>query len=43
MFGAIYIARNSIDADEFYKVGKTQRTVEKRMKELTSETSNLTE
>jgi hypothetical protein len=43
MFGAIYIARNSIDADEVYKVGKTQRTVEERMKELTSETSNLGE
>jgi hypothetical protein len=41
MFGAIYIARNSIDEDEVYKVGKTQRTVDERMKELTSETSNL--
>ncbi len=41
MFGAIYIARNSIETDEVYKVGKTQRTVEERMKELTSETSNL--
>ena len=43
MFGVIYIARNSIDGDEVYKVGKTQRTVEERMRELTSETSNLGE
>jgi len=41
LFGAIYIARNLIDGNDVYKVGKTQRTVEERMKELTSETSNL--
>ena len=42
-FGAIYIAKNSKDGDDVYKVGMTQRSIEERMRELTSETSNLGE
>jgi len=42
-FGAIYIAKNSLDGDDVYKVGMTQRSTEERMRELTSETSNLGE
>ena len=42
-FGAIYIAKNSRDGDDVYKVGMTQRSIEERMRELTSETSNLGE
>ena len=41
--GAIYIAKNSRDEDSVYKVGMTQRGIEERMRELTSETSNLGE
>ncbi|MCK5505038.1 MAG: GIY-YIG nuclease family protein [Thermodesulfovibrionia bacterium] len=40
-YGAIYIAHNPRDGDNIYKVGKTDRKVEDRMKELTSATSNL--
>jgi len=40
-FGAIYIAKNAKDGDDVYKVGMTQRSIEERMKELTSDTSNL--
>ena len=42
-FGAIYIAKNSRDGDDVYKVGMTQCSIEERMRELTSETSNLGE
>jgi hypothetical protein len=41
--GIIYIAHNSRDGKNTFKVGKTQRSPEERMKELTSETSNLGE
>ncbi len=41
--GAIYIAHNPRDGKDTFKVGKTQRSPEERMKELTSETSNLGE
>jgi len=40
-YGAIYIAHNPRDGDNIFKVGKTERKVEDRMKELTSATSNL--
>lgn len=40
-YGVIYIAHNPRDGDNTFKVGKTERTVEERMKELTSSTSNL--
>jgi hypothetical protein len=40
-YGAIYIAHNPRDGDNTFKVGKTERVVEERMKELTSSTSNL--
>jgi len=39
--GAIYIAHNPRDGDNTFKVGKTECIVEKRMRELTSSTSNL--
>ena len=40
-YGAIYIAHNPREGDNTFKVGKTERIVEERMKELTSSTSNL--
>lgn len=40
-YGAIYIAHNPRDGESFFKVGKTVRLVDERMKELTSATSNL--
>lgn len=40
-YGAIYIAHNPQDGDSIFKVGKTERSVEERMSELTSATSNL--
>lgn len=40
-YGAIYIAHNSRDGDTTFKVGKTSRIVEERMKELTAAPSNL--
>ena len=35
-YGAIYIAHNPRDGENTYKVGKAERTVEDRMKELTA-------
>ncbi len=40
-FGAIYIAHNPRDGAMIFKVGKTERGVDERMKELTASTSNL--
>jgi hypothetical protein len=40
-YGAIYIAHNPRDGEDTFKVGKTERIVEERMKDLTSSTSNL--
>ena len=40
-FGAIYIAHNPRDGATIFKVGKTERGVDERMKELTASTSNL--
>ncbi len=40
-YGAIYIAHNPRDGDNTFKVGKSERTVEERMKELTSATATL--
>jgi len=40
-YGAVYIAHNTRDGDSTFKVGKTERPVKERMKELTSSTSNL--
>jgi hypothetical protein len=40
-YGAIYIAHNPRDGVNTFKVGKTERIVEERMRELTSSTSNL--
>jgi len=40
-YGVIYIAHNPRDGDSTFKVGKTERRVEERMKELTASTSNL--
>ena len=40
-YGAIYIAHNPRDGDNTFKIGKTERTVEERMKELTSATATL--
>jgi len=40
-YGAIYIAHNLRDGENIYKVGKTERKVDDRLKELTSATSNL--
>jgi len=40
-YGAIYIAHNPRDGESIYKVGKTERLIDERMKELTSSTSNL--
>lgn len=40
-YGAIYIAHNPRDGENLYKVGKTERLIEQRMRELTADTSNL--
>ena len=40
-YGVIYIAHNPRDGDNTFKVGKTERIVEERMKDLTSSTSSL--
>jgi hypothetical protein len=40
-YGLIYIARNETDAPNVYKVGKTNRSIEERMDELSGATSNL--
>lgn len=40
-YGLIYIAHNPRDGDNTFKVGKTERMVEERKRELTSSTSNL--
>ena len=40
-YGAIYIAHNPRDGESIFKVGKTERLIHERMKELTSSTSNL--
>ena len=40
-FGAIYIAHNPRDGATIFKVGKTERAVDERMKELTASTSTL--
>jgi hypothetical protein len=40
-YGAIYVAHNPRDGENLYKVGKTERIVKERMKELTGSTSNL--
>lgn len=40
-YGAIYIAHNPRDGESLFKVGKTERLVDERMKELTASTSNL--
>jgi hypothetical protein len=40
-FGAIYIAHNPRDGATIFKVGKTERAVDERMKELTAATSTL--
>lgn len=40
-YGAIYIAHNPRDGENTFKVGKTERSVEERMKELTSATATL--
>ena len=40
-YGAIYIAHNPRDGENTFKVGKTERALEERMKELKPSTSNL--
>ena len=40
-YGVVYIARNDSDPDKVFKIGKTTKSVEERMKELTSDTSNV--
>jgi hypothetical protein len=40
-YGAIYIAHNPQDGERVYKVGLTTRSVQERMNDLTSETSNI--
>lgn len=42
-YGLIYIARNNCDPINTYKVGKTSKKIELRMKQLTRDTSNLGE
>lgn len=39
--GFIYIVRNPSHETDVYKVGKTSRTIDERLKELNSETSNI--
>ena len=39
--GYIYIIRNSSHEPDVYKVGKTSRPIEDRLKELNSETTNI--
>jgi|GEM_PF-2940147 len=40
-YGIIYIAHNPRDGETIFKVGKTERSIYERMKELTASTSNL--
>ena len=40
-FGIVYIAHNPNDGENVYKIGMSERDVDSRMAELTSETSNL--
>lgn len=40
-YGIIYIAHNPRDGENIFKVGKTERQIHHRLKELTSSTSNL--
>lgn len=40
-YGVIYIAHNARDGKDIYKVGKTERHVQQRMRELTSVTAVL--
>ena len=40
-YGAIYIAHNPRDGEDMFKVGKTERSVQERMVELTADTSNI--
>ncbi len=40
-YGVVYVAHNPRDGENTFKVGKTERIVEDRMKELTASTSNL--
>jgi hypothetical protein len=40
-YGAIYIAHNPRNGGNTFKVGKTERSIDERMKELSAETSNL--
>ena len=39
--GFIYIVRNPSHETDVYKVGKTSRAIDERLKELDSETSNI--
>jgi len=39
--GYVYIIRNPSHESDVYKVGKTSRTIDERLKELNSETSNI--
>ena len=40
-YGVIYIAHNPRDGENIYKVGRSERDVNERMKELTGSTSTL--
>jgi hypothetical protein len=40
-YGAIYIAHNPVDGKNVFKVGKTNRTPDVRMTELTADTTNM--
>ena len=40
-YGVIYIAHNPRDGADMFKVGKTERSVQERMAELTADTSNI--
>ena len=40
-YGAVYVAHNPSDGESIFKVGKTEKEVSLRMKELTSSTSNI--
>src|SRR5713101_5775617 len=40
-YGVVYVAHNPRDGSNIFKVGKTERPIDGRMKELTAATSNL--
>ena len=40
-YGVVYVAHNPRDGSTIFKIGKTERPVDGRMKELTAATSNL--